>query len=225
MIQDLQPALTALQTREGVPERLPPLALAAAAAAAGRRETQREVLRLALELQTPVEDLREVLLQTYLFAGYPRAINALADLAALRPLDPLPPAALDADLGRERNWLARGESLCRRVYGERYPKLLETIHRISPEVGRWMIQEGYGKVLGRDELPVWTRELCAVAALTVLEVPDQLRAHLRGCYLVGANRIEIEAAIDAAGLVAPDTAASAHLALDRTAAAFEAESD
>ena len=195
------------------------LALAAAAAAAGRRDVMRAVLKLLLRRGLDPVRLRETLLQTYLFAGYPRAINALAELTALLPDPPQPPVVdLGMDQGEDRVWLARGQALCRRVYGSAYDRLLMTMARISPELGRWMVVEGYGKVLSRPALGAKERELTAVAALMTLEVPDQLRAHLRGAFLVGAERAEVEGVLATAALVTPDLLDDARALLDQVAA-------
>lgn len=200
---DLESRLKALEGVGRLTPAIRGLALAAAATALGRRDLTRGVLRLALDRGTDAEALRETLLQTYLFAGYPRAINALAELAALVPL----PAEAAVDLEhreREGTWLRQGRALCRRVYGRFYDRLLRTMGRISPDLGRWMVVEGYGKVLSRPGLTATERELTAVAALLPLDVPDQLRAHLRGALLVGASREEVLDAVETAALLAPE---------------------
>ena len=175
----------------------------------------RASIRIALERATPVSELYEALLQTYLFAGYPRAINALAELAAALPRSA---QVREIDLepaGDEAEWIARGRDLCRQIYGNRYPKLLETMSEISPDLGRWMVIEGYGKVLSRPGLSPVLRELTAVAALIVLSVPDQLRAHMRGALLIGATRKDLRGVIETATLVAPEAEESAIGILDR----------
>ncbi len=203
--RELDSRLASLEAAKGLPPELPGLTLAAAAAARGRRDALRAALRVVRRRSLDPEKLREVLLQTYLFAGYPRAINALAELAALGP-EPavLPTLDLDHDRGQDAVWRARGEALCRRVYGGAYDRLLATMTRISPELGRWMVVEGYGKVLSRPVLDARTRELAAVAALMTLDVPDQLRAHFRGSFLCGANRADIEGVLAVAALIAPE---------------------
>jgi 4-carboxymuconolactone decarboxylase len=171
----------------------------------GYRHLERELeSRLDGLDPAPGEALRETLLETYLFAGYPRAINALAELAALLP-QPDPPETIDlTPRGEEATWVKDGQALCRRVYGERYDRLLKTMAHISPELGRWMVMEGYGKVLSRPGLDARTRELTAVAALLPLSVPNQLRAHLRGSLLVGASPEDIEDVLRVAALIHPE---------------------
>ena len=187
--QELESKLVSL----GEPQFLDPqtrlLALAAAATASGRRDPTRVVLAIALARGMGPEPLREAILQTYLFAGYPRAINALAVLHSLLPQEDegIPEVDLEPRSGETEMWAADGQTLCRQVYRDKYPSLLRTMARLSPDLARWMVLEGYGKVLSRPHLPPLTRELVAVAALIPLAVPDQLRAHLRGALFVGAS--------------------------------------
>jgi len=132
-------------------------------------------------------EVEEVLLQTYLFAGYPRALNALA--LWRRVSGRTPPAATPDD------WTAfaqRGEEVCRRVYGRVYLRLRRNIARLHPDLDRWMVVEGYGKVLGRPGLSLVEREMCAVAALAALGARPQLHAHLAGALNVGADRADVD---------------------------------
>ena len=201
--QDLESKLVSL----GKPVFLEPqarfLALAAAATAAGRREPTRAVLAIALAHGVPAELLRETILQTYLFAGYPRAINALAVLHSLVPHEDEGVSEVDLEprSGEIEMWAADGQALCRQVYRDKYPNLLRTMARLSPDLARWMVLEGYGKVLSRPHLPPVTRELVAVAALIPLAVPDQLRAHLRGALYVGASEGAVREVIAAVAVL------------------------
>lgn len=213
--RELESGLNDLESPRGADFPTRALALGAAAASDGRRDLVRAALRVVLAGGVDAGRLREVLLQTYLFAGYPRAINALAELAALTP-HPDAPGGLDlAVTGDEAGWVARGQALCREVYGERYERLLTTMAKISPELGRWMVVEGYGKVLSRPGLDKRVRELTAIAALIPLGVPSQLRAHLRGALLVGASPPEITTVLRVASLVAPHALDDAALLLRR----------
>jgi L-asparaginase II/alkylhydroperoxidase/carboxymuconolactone decarboxylase family protein YurZ len=132
------------------------------------------------------DDIEELLLQTYLFAGFPRTINAFFTWQGWASRD-----------GRERGerrveerpaeaLRARGESLCRRIYGDHYEPLRIRLERLHPEIAEWTLVEGYGKVLGRPGSPAADkRELAAVGALIALDAGRQLAAHLRGCLHVG----------------------------------------
>jgi len=84
--------------------------------------------------------------------------------------------------------------------------LRENIRDLHPDMERWMVKEGYGKVLGRPGLSLADRELCISALLAVLDVPTQLYSHLRGALNVGAQTGEVEHALRIAADVSTDEA-------------------
>ncbi len=80
--------------------------------------------------------------------------------------------------------------MCRRIYGKHYEKLVENMHQLHPDLGEWMIWEGYGKVLSRPFLSPRVRELLIVAMTAVLQVERQFHSHVKGALHVGASREE-----------------------------------
>lgn len=159
----------------------------------------------ALEHADP-DHVEEVLLQSYLFLGFPAAINGLT-LWRKRSGRPAPaPAATDWE-----GWRVRGEAVCARVYDGHYEKLREAVARLHPDLDRWAVTEGYGKVLGREGLDLVTRELCIVAFLAGLYAPRQLFAHLRGALNVGATPPEVERTLEWIGqVIGPERMEDAH---------------
>ncbi|HJU72310.1 MAG TPA: carboxymuconolactone decarboxylase family protein [Gemmatimonadaceae bacterium] len=135
----------------------------------------------------------EAILQSYLFAGFPRALNAMRDWRRIsgRAAPPSEPPDDQVSLTH------RGEETCRAVYGSHYEKLRENIRGLHPALDGWMINEGYGKVLSRGALDLLLRELCIVAACAVTGQERQLRSHLLGARNVGASAEQIEATLDA----------------------------
>ncbi|HKJ01519.1 MAG TPA: carboxymuconolactone decarboxylase family protein [Longimicrobiales bacterium] len=132
------------------------------------------------------EAVEEALLQSYLFLGYPAALNAFARWRALSGR----PASAETD--PPGSWAERGEAVCREVYAGQYEGLRANVGALHADMERWMVVEGYGKVLGRPGLPLDTRELCIVALLAVQDVPRQLYSHLRGSLNVGASTARVE---------------------------------
>ncbi len=138
----------------------------------------------------------EVLLQSYLFLGYPAALRALG---AWRERAGGPAARTEGD--DHDLWRARGEQVCERVYGGAYGRLRANVAALHPDLERWMLEEGYGKVLGRPGLELWERELCTVALLAGLRAPHQLHSHLRGALNTGATPVQVDQALELAGAV------------------------
>lgn len=133
----------------------------------------------------------ETLLQNYLFAGYPSALSSLKILKEYYPNKKLP-AVADMNLYHFRK---KGVERCRKVYGNKFEKLISNINSFSPELAEWLVLEGYGKVLGRARLSFEERELCIVAVLTLLNFEDQLYSHIIGAIRAGASIEEIQVVI------------------------------
>jgi 4-carboxymuconolactone decarboxylase len=143
-------------------------------------------IRLALSQSIGTIDpswVEELILQTYLFAGFPRALNAAREW---RRISGYP--APSADEGAEYDvgaWTTRGEETCEIVYGPFYERLRSNIRTLHPALDSWMIVEGYGKVLGRPQLDLARRELCVVVACAVARQDRQLHSHLHGALHAG----------------------------------------
>jgi 4-carboxymuconolactone decarboxylase len=176
----------------------------AAAHAARDEEALRRSLIAARAAAGPAA-VEEVLLQAYLFLGFPAAIWAFgvwravggraAGEGSMSPGEPSSVAL--GSLAPAEEWERAGEEVCRRVYAENYEKLRRNVRALHGELDRWMIQEGYGKVLSRPALDLVTRELCVVAALAVTRWEPQLHSHMRGALNAGASPPEVEAALEA----------------------------
>lgn len=87
---------------------------------------------------------------------------------------------------------AQGKETLARVTGANGAKVVEGLQDIAPELGRWIVEFGYGQVLSRPQLDLRTRELATVAALTALGTAQpQLKSHLNGALNVGCKPEEI----------------------------------
>jgi 4-carboxymuconolactone decarboxylase len=167
------------------------LARLAAVVTAGRNEDVRQAIAVAAALVPPIW-IEELILQSYLFAGFPRTLNAMREWRRIRP-QPVTPA-IASDPGGTRG---AGERTCAAVYGPMYDRLRQNIRRLHPALDEWMILEGYGKVLSRPGLDLARRELCIVAACAAGEQDRQLHSHLHGALNVGVAARVIDELIDA----------------------------
>lgn len=167
-----------------------------------------------VEASVPVTWVEELLLQSYLFCGFPRTLNAMREWRRASGIPaPVDRGGTDADYGA---WRAQGEATCAIVYGESYEKLRHNIARLHPELDEWMIVEGYGKILSRPGLDLRHRELCIVAACVASEQDRQLHSHLHGALNAGAPANEVSATFDAIeGVVPGDALKRARLLFQR----------
>jgi 4-carboxymuconolactone decarboxylase len=156
-------------------------------------------LRVAVEAaagEVPVAWVEELLLQSYLFCGFPRALNAMREW---RQATGIAASTSDAvtkgdDVGA---WRARGEATCETVYGRYYPGLRRNVRTLHPALDDWMVVEGYGKVLSRPGLDLIRRELCVVAACAATRQERQLHSHLLGALNAGATPAAVAATLAA----------------------------
>lgn len=183
------------------------LVRAAAVIAVGSETAVRVALADALPL-TPAVWIDEMLLQSYLFAGFPRALNGMREW---RRISGRSAPADDPAAGAEhaRDWVAAGEATCARVYGRFYEPLRRNVDALHPALDAWMIMDGYGKVLSRPALDLGRRELCIVAVCAAAGQDRQLHSHLHGALHVGVEPGHVRDTIDAVADFTPDGADTA----------------
>jgi 4-carboxymuconolactone decarboxylase len=167
-----------------------------AGAIAGSPEGQvRSVMAAAFE-EVDLIQVEEIILQSYLFAGFPRALNAMRAWRAVSGRSASTPEG-EASAADLEAWRERGEETCRIVYGESYEKLRRHIRDLHPALDEWMIVDGYGKILSRPGVDLKTRELCVVSACAVSGQQRQLHSHLHGALNAGASTSDVAAVLEA----------------------------
>lgn len=189
----------------------------AAAIAGGDEPTLRDAFAATRPSAVPDAWVEELVLQSHLFSGFPRALNAAREW---RRLVPAAPAAEAVEPGDAERWRRRGEATCAAVYGGMYDRLRASVAGLHPLLDEWMVTDGYGKVLGRPGLDLPRRELCIVAACAASGQDRQLHSHLHGALNVGVAGPVLEQAVEAlAGLLGPEryrpTSALLHKVLAR----------
>jgi 4-carboxymuconolactone decarboxylase len=189
-------------------DNVPPLDAATAALvrlsaciAAGTEDAVRKGLAECVASGVSERWVEELMLQSYLFAGFPRALNAAREWRRSKGrMEAAGPQGGDdrrSSYADVFEWRLRGEETCATVYGSNYSKLRRNIAALHPALDEWMIVEGYGKVLGRPGLDLARRELCIVAACAASGQNRQLHSHLLGALNAGASAAHVGAALNA----------------------------
>jgi 4-carboxymuconolactone decarboxylase len=133
-----------------------------------------------------VNEIKEILVQMYAYAGFPRSLNAInafidvLDERQARGLaDPLGPEP--SPLPRDKSSIELGREIMTRLVG--HPPTGRFI-TFCPTIETFLEGHLFGDILGRDNLDVQSRELATISALATLEaVNPQLTSHLN----VGLN--------------------------------------
>jgi 4-carboxymuconolactone decarboxylase len=169
------------------------LALYSVAIALASDSTLEEGAIRAVDLGATDRQMYEVILQSYLFLGFPRMLTAAE---SFRKVFPDFEARIEKDENSFKNWNERGMELCRKVYAGNYEKLKNKVISFTPEIFDWMILEGYGKVLSRKGLNIEIRELAIVSCLIMENRPRQLHSHIQGALNVGVKETLLRTVIE-----------------------------
>jgi alkylhydroperoxidase/carboxymuconolactone decarboxylase family protein YurZ len=169
-------------------------------AAPGHIERMPEFIRANMPEPLPVEVAYEIVLQSYLFFGYPQAIEALRTFMQTVKEMGLTLARMPDENDSLERIRKRGEELCGRIYHPNYEQLIENMSTISRELADWMVTEGYGRVLSRPGPQQLEREIASIVFLTCSNHPVQLFSHVRGARNLGADPDRLRQALSAAGL-------------------------
>ncbi len=170
-----------------------------AAAIAGADESGVRQAVAAAALAAPAQWIDELVIQSYLFSGFPRALNAAREWRRIAQV-PAPARDETDEVAHMEEWRARGEATCHAVYGDMYEKLRRNVRELHPALDASMVVDGYGKILGRPGLDLPRRELCIVAACAATGQDRQLHSHLHGALNVGVAPPVLQATI---ALLAP----------------------
>lgn len=135
-----------------------------------------------LEAGLTISDLKEVLVQLYAYAGFPRALNALG--ALMQVLDQRRSSGIQDDSGRDAGPVPTGQALLEagtanqtRLSGA---PVIGPLFDFAPAIDRFLKTHLFGDIFARDNMDWVSRELATVAALSALHgVEAQLDAHVR----------------------------------------------
>ncbi len=155
------------------------LASIASAAAAGRSDALRTALNNALDNGLSVNEARDVFVQLYAYAGFPRSLNALVTLDNTvkerqkkgqnttegKAATPLPAGADILALGTKTQTELTGRKV--------------DVTALSPDIDRYLKSHLFGDIFASDLLNWQERELVTIAILSSLHGADsQLASHI-----------------------------------------------
>jgi len=162
----------------------------------GEAESLRQGFQEVINCGVSALPVREVILTTYLFDGYPTALEGFRLWAEIEQTSPQLSENCHYTPDSLELWRKRGQILCRKIYGPQFEALMSKVSVFAPELVDAMIVEGYGKVLSRKALPEWVRELVITGILAFKNRPRQMFSHALGALRVGAGKIQLNDAIE-----------------------------
>jgi 4-carboxymuconolactone decarboxylase len=181
------------------------LVFAAAAACVNRQEDVLKGIGAAYKNGASAQEVYEAILQTYLFAGFPAALEGLSTFEKFLKDERISFKSENHEDYDVAVFKKRGEVLCGEIYTTAYDKMRARVGKLSPELDEWMVVEGYGKTLSRGVLKTVERELIIVGMLAALGWKNQLFSHIRGAMNVGASERDCEKVLKVVSLISPES--------------------
>lgn len=85
----------------------------------------------------------------------------------------------------------KGKEVIEGIQERSLEEIFETIDDVAPDMSRFVVEFPYSEIYTRKEVDLKTRELCTVAALTVLGTIPQLKDHINAALNVGNSPTEV----------------------------------
>nr|WP_040327902.1 carboxymuconolactone decarboxylase family protein [Acidovorax delafieldii] len=171
----------------------------AAFAAAGDIAKLNAALNQGLDAGLTISDAREVLVQLYAYAGFPRSLNALTEL--MKVLDARKQRGIQDAPGREPSHaIPQGDAL-RAAGTANQTKLVGQpvagpIFEFAPAIGEYLQAHLFGAIFERDNLDWQSRELATVAMLSALPGAEgQLQGHVGYSMNTGLTAKQMQQAV------------------------------
>ncbi|NKB10720.1 carboxymuconolactone decarboxylase [Ralstonia solanacearum] len=199
----------------------------AAFAAAGDMARLNAALNQGLDAGMTISDAREILVQLYAYAGFPRSLNALGEL--MKVLEARKQRGIQDAPGREPSRpIPKGEALL--AAGTANQTKLSggpvggPLFDFAPTANEYLRAHLFGDIFERDNLDWPSRELATVGMLSALAgAESQLQAHMRISMNVGITPGQLRQLTRVlAKRVDADMARRAGAALDRHLATLPA---
>jgi len=210
----IPPRTDALDTRQ---QALVPIA---ALAAAGDITRLNAALEQGLDAGLAISDAREVLVQLYAYAGFPRSLNALG--ALMQVVDARRQRGVQDAPGREPGrpipkgdaLLAAGTANQTRLSGA---PVQGPLFDFAPVANEYLRTHLFGDIVEHDNLDWHSREVATVSMLSAIAgVASQLQSHMRISMNIGLSEPALRQLVQVlADRVDADSARRAREALER----------
>jgi alkylhydroperoxidase/carboxymuconolactone decarboxylase family protein YurZ len=170
----------------------------AAFTASGDLQKLKTALNEGLDAGLSVNEIKEVLVQLYAYAGFPRSLNAINTFIGLR--EEREQKGIKDELGKEpspmpsnKSSIELGTEIQTRLIGA--PATGKYI-TFAPAIDKFLKGHLFGDIFGRDNLDFQSREIATISALANMEgVNPQLQSHFSIGFNVGLTEAQMRSLI------------------------------
>jgi len=167
----------------------------AAFTATGDQKSLATSLHEGLDAGLTINEIKEVMVQLYAYAGFPRSLNALNTYMAVlkeRKQNGIvdAPGSAPNPLPTTKNKLESGTDIQTRLVGA---PIKGEIYEFAPAIDQFLKEHLFWDIFGRDNLDFKTRELATIAALASMSgVDNQLASHFRVGMYNGLSKSQLK---------------------------------
>jgi Uncharacterized homolog of gamma-carboxymuconolactone decarboxylase subunit len=156
-------------------------------------------LREGLDAGLTVSEIKEILVQLYAYAGFPRSLNGFGAFMAV--LKDRAQKGIADKPGREagpfpagKSRLELGTEVQTRLVGA---PVKGPLFDFAPAIDQFLKEHLFADIFGRDALDYQSREIATIATLASLGgVNSQLRSHFNAGLNVGLTEVQLQALVD-----------------------------
>jgi alkylhydroperoxidase/carboxymuconolactone decarboxylase family protein YurZ len=164
----------------------------------GDIERLKIALNEGLDAGLTVNEIKEILVQMYAYAGFPRSLNGIGTFRSV--MEERQKKGIRDELGREASPLPANKS--RLELGTEIQTSLigspasGTIYTFAPAIDAFLKEHLFGDIFGRDNLDFQSREIATISALASMEgVNLQLQAHFNSGFNTGLTEAQMKSLI------------------------------
>jgi alkylhydroperoxidase/carboxymuconolactone decarboxylase family protein YurZ len=183
---------------EGLSARQKSIVPIAAFTASGDMQGLKTALSEGLDAGLTVSEIKEILIQMYAYAGFPRSLNGIDNFMGVleergrkgikdapgREPGPMPANRSSIELGTEIQTRLAGKPVTGPIYA------------FAPTIDRFLKGHLFGDIFGRDNLDFQSREIATIAALANMKgVNSQLQSHFNVGFNVGLTEPQMRSLI------------------------------
>lgn len=204
---------------EGLNARQKGIVTIAAFTASGDLEKLKTALSDGLDAGLTINEIKEILVQMYAYAGFPRSLNGISTFMGV--LEEREKKGIKDVSGKEPSSLPAGKSSIE-LGTEIQTSLVGRpvtgpLYAFAPAIDRFLKSHLFGDIFGRDTLDFQSREIATISALASMEgVNPQLQAHLNIGFNTGLTEAQMQSLISVLeASVGKKEAGNAHKILEK----------
>ena len=179
----------------GLNDKQEKIVIIAAFTANGDLNKLKAALTEGLDAGLTVNEIKEVLMQMYAYAGFPRSLNGIGTFMSV--MEERQKKGIKDELGREasplppnKSRLELGTEIQTRLIGS---PASGAIYIFAPAIDAFLKDHLFGDIFGRDNLDFQSREIATISALASMDgVNPQLQAHFNIGFNTGLTEAQMK---------------------------------